>query len=293
MSAVALAAPSHRSAAVIGITSGKGGVGKTAVAVNLAISLARRGHRVGLVDADFSLGKIGVMLGLTAVAHLGDVLRGERDIEETVITGPAGVRVVPAGTGLRDLTELDGDHWMRLADNLGRFRRDLDFLLIDTAAGISNNVVDLLTACSRVLVVTSPDPTALVDGYAVTKLVAHDAPETELGLLVNQTRSTEEGALVYRQLDTAVRRFLNRQLAYYGAIPRDPALGDAVRAQEALVDRLPQAPASRSFRLLASRLAGLGPVPPAQLRTPAEHLRHQRPALSLAYSSSHEVRPCA
>lgn len=285
MSALALGSRRDQDGTVIGITSGKGGVGKTAIAVNLAISLARRGLRVGLVDADFGLGKIDVMLGLTANAHLGDVLRGHREIEEIVLRGPAGVRVVPAGTGQRDLTALGADQWMRLATGLARFREDLDFLLIDTAAGISGNVVDLLSACERVLVVTSADPTALVDGYAVTKLVAHDAPDTELGVVVNQARSAEEGSLIFHQLERAARRFLGRGLSYYGAIPRDPALGSAVRAQEALVDRLPQAPASRSFRLLASRLAGLGPLPLDRQST--------RPMLSLAYSSSHEVRPCA
>lgn len=286
MSAVAVATQSARPATVLGITSGKGGVGKTAVAINLAISLARRGHRVGLVDADFGLGKVDVMLGLTARAHLGDVLRGERDIEDAVLTGPAGVRIVPAGTGQRDLTALGPDHWMRLAENLARFREGLDFLLLDTAAGISSNVVDLLAACQRVLVVTSPDPTALVDGYAVTKLVANEAPGIELGVVVNQSRSAEEGTIVFRHLDVAARRFIGRGLSYYGNIPRDPAVSEAVRAQQALVDRTPHAPASRSFRLLASRLAGLGPAPLVSCGRPAR-------TLTLAYSRAHEVGPCA
>lgn len=271
---------------VVGITSGKGGVGKTSVAINLAITLARRGHRVGLVDADFALGKIDVMLGLTARVHLGHVLSGEHAIEDAVLSGPAGIKVVPSGSGIRELAALDADQWMRLAAGLDRFREDLDFLLIDTAAGVSGNVVDLVAACQRVLVVTSPDPMSLVDGYAVTKLVALDAPAADLGLVVNLARTPEEATLVFRQLEAAARRFLARRLSFYGSIPRDPALGESVREQQAIVDRVPHAPASRSFRLLASRLAGLGPVPAQALRMPAR-------TLALAYSRSQEVSRCA
>lgn len=272
--------------AVIGITSGKGGVGKTSVAINLAIALARRGHRVGLVDADFALGNIDVMLGLTSQGHLGHVLAGERAIEDAVLTGPAGIKVVPAGTGHRELTALGPEQWMRLAAGLERFREDLDFLLVDTPAGGSDHVLDLLAACQRVLVVTSPDPMSIVDGYAVTKLVAVEAPAADLGLVVNFARTPEEAALVFRQIETSVRRFLGRRLSFYGSIPRDPALGESVRGQQALVDRVPQAPASRAFRVLASRLAGLGPMPVQALRIPTR-------TLTLAYSRSQEVSRCA
>ncbi|MGE0039781.1 MAG: MinD/ParA family protein [Vicinamibacterales bacterium] len=286
MSAMAVDFTPGDCSTVIGITSGKGGVGKTVTAINLAIALARRGHRVGLVDADFALGKIDVMLGLTPKAHLGHVLGGERAFEDAIVSGPAGIRVVPAGTGIRELSALEPEHWLRLADGLDRFREDLDFLLIDTAAGVSDNVVDLMAACQRVLVVTTPDPTALVDGYAVVKLVAGEAPAADLGMLVNQARTPEEATLVFRQLEAAARRFLGRRLSFYGSVPHDPALGEAVRSQQALVDRLPQAPASRSFRLLASRMAGLGPVPSQALRLPAR-------TLALAYSRTQEVSRCA
>lgn len=284
MSAAALAPRPNGTATVIGITSGRGGVGKTAVAVNLAISLARRGHRVGLVDAALGLGKVDEMLGLTVGAHLGDVLRGDRKIDETVLIGPAGIRVVP-GWGERELTSLDPEQRLRFGEALATFQRDLDFVLIDTAVGISGHVVDLLTACARVLVVTSPDATTLVDGYALMKLLATDAPHIDLGLLVNQPRSADDGSAAFRRLEPAVRRFLGRSLSYYGSIPCDPALAEAVRAQEAVVDRHPHAPASRSFGQVALRLSGLGPVPMPRVAS--------APPLSLVYSSPGEVRPCA
>ena len=138
-------------------------MGKTNVAINLAVSLARLGHRVGILDADFGLGNIDVMLGLTPILHLGHLLSGERQLEDIVLDGPLGVQIIPAGTGIRALTALTSSQWVRLQDLIKRVALGLDFLLIDTAAGISDNVVELLLLAERVLVVTSFEPTAVVD----------------------------------------------------------------------------------------------------------------------------------
>src|SRR5437762_277194 len=158
--------PTARRGAIIAITSGKGGVGKTNVVINLATSLARLGHRVGILDADFGLGNIDVMLGLTPVLHLGHFLTGERRFDEIIVEGPLGIRIIPAGTGIRALTALTSDQWQRLAGIIKQVSEGLDFLLIDTAAGISDNVIELLLMADRVLVVTSFEPTAVVDAYA-------------------------------------------------------------------------------------------------------------------------------
>ncbi|MDP1569088.1 MAG: P-loop NTPase [Vicinamibacterales bacterium] len=275
-----------RAATTIGVTSGKGGVGKTAIAINLAVALAGAGARVGVLDADFALGKIDVMLGLTPRQHLGHVVHGACTLDEVVIDGPGGIAVMPSGSGHRELTALTPDHWLRLASEVDRIRDRFDYLILDTAAGISDNVVDLAAACQRVLVVTSPDPGAMVDGYAVAKLISLQSPDADLGLVVNLAGTTEEANLVFRQLDLAADRFLNRRLSYFGCIPRDPALGESVRAQQALVARLPHSPAGRAFRRLASRVSGLGPVPGRSLRMPAR-------TLALAHSRKEEVPQCA
>jgi flagellar biosynthesis protein FlhG len=244
---------------VLAITSGKGGVGKTNVAVNVAVSLARRGLRVGILDADFGLGNVDVMLGLTPRAHVGHVVAGEKSLEDVIVRGPLGVQIIPASSGLQSLTALDAGQRGRLLTALDTLCETLDFLLIDTAAGISDNVMDMLTLAERVVVVTSLEPSAIVDAYALTKVVWRSDPRKDIGVVVNGAPSADEARQAFVQLETATKRFLGRAVAYYGFIADDPAVRDAVLVQRAIVDHLPQSPASRCYRIVASRIAGLGP----------------------------------
>jgi flagellar biosynthesis protein FlhG len=249
-----------QSGTIIAITSGKGGVGKTNVVINLAASLARLGHRVGILDADFGLGNVDVMLGLTSTLHLGHFLSGQHELEEIIVDGPLGIRIIPAGTGIRALTALTPQQWKRLESIIRRASAGLDFLLIDTAAGISDNVVELLLIAERVVVVTSFEPTAVVDAYAMVKILTAASPRKEIGLVVNAARDADEAALVFRQLDIASSRFLGRGLRYDGFVVQDPAVREAVLVHRPIVDHLPQSPASRCFRILASRLIGSAPA---------------------------------
>lgn len=242
------------------ITSGKGGVGKTSVTVNLAVALARLGNRVAILDADFGLGNVDVLLDLAPPSHLGHLLTGERTIRDIMVPGPLGVQIIPASSGLRELTALTPSQWDRLNEGLGSISSDLDFLLIDTAAGISDNVIDLLITSERVLLVTSLEPTAVVDAYAMIKILTMADSRKEIGLLVNGARDSSEADLVFRQLDVAATRFLQRRLRYYGFVAFDPSVREAVLMQRPIVDHQPQAPASRCFRILASRVAGLTPL---------------------------------
>lgn len=268
-------------AVTIAVTSGKGGVGKTSVVVNLAVALARQRRRVAILDADFGLGNVDVQLGLTPAWHLGHVLTGEKEVEETIVPGPSGVLIIPAGSGLRELTALTPLQWKRLADALDAVSARVDFLIVDTAAGISSNVIDLLQGLEHVLLVTSMEPAAIVDAYAVMKLLTLSEPDKEIGVLVNGARDRAEAETVFRQLDVAAGRFLNCRPLYHGYVPYDPAVRDAILVQRPTMDVDPQCAASRCFRLLAARMARLSPgggggvrlVPPPRRRadgTPSE-----------------------
>ena len=249
----------HR-AVTLAVTSGKGGVGKTNVVVNLAVALARLHNRVAILDADFGLGNVDVLLGLTPPHHLGHLLNGDLTIDDIAVEGPFGLRLVPASSGLRELTALSARQWERLNDGLQHLCASVDFLLVDTGAGISSNVIDMLSGADRVMVVTSLEPTAVVDAYAMIKILTACNPAKELGLLVNGARDEAEAALVFRQLDIAATRFLQRRLQPYGHVPTDPAVRDAVLQQQAVVPYAPHAPASQAFRRLASRVSAMAPL---------------------------------
>lgn len=253
--------PQARPAATrIAVTSGKGGVGKTSIAVNLAVSMSRLGHDVGLVDADFGLGNVDVFLGLTPEEHLGSVLSGTRSIADVAMNGPSGIRVIPAGCGVRALTTLDDRQWQRLVDAMDETGKTLDFLLFDTAPGISANVLDIIGLADYVLVVTSGDPAAIVDGYAVIKLISAAAPAKPIGVVVNAARDADEGSLVFGQISTAAERFLHRTLRYDGYVLEDRSVRDSQLAQVPLVDGGSASPASRCIRRLACRLAASRPA---------------------------------
>jgi len=264
--------PNSSRGTILTITSGKGGVGKTSVVINLALSLARLGHRVGILDADFGLGNVDVLLGMTPQHHLGDYLIGEKTLDEITIPGPLGVRIIPAGSGVRSLTALGRDQWTQLSSVIRTISRDLDYLLLDTAAGISDNVVEPLLMAERILVVTSFEPAAVVDAYALIKIATRAEPAKEIGLVVNGARDADEAAAVFRQLDVAASRFLQRSLRYYGYIVADTSVREAALGQRAVVEQAPHAPASRCFRILASRLAGLTPLGGARKPVPPPHL---------------------
>ena len=251
---------------VLAVASGKGGVGKTNVAVNLAVSLAQLHRSVALLDADFGLGNIDVLLGLAPEYHLGHVLSGEKTLNEIILEGPLGVQLVPAASGLREMTALEPLQRDRLVTSLARLRRSVDYLMVDTAAGISDNVVDTLTMADRVLLVTNLDPAAIVDAYATAKVVTAASPKAHIGIIVNGVRDAQEAGLAFRQLDVAAAKFLQRSLKYYGFVADDPLVRQATLSQRAVVLHAPQSPASRCFRILAARIAGLGPVPGQSLR---------------------------
>lgn len=239
---------------VLAITSGKGGVGKTNVVAGLAMALAQTGQRVTVLDADFGLANLDILLGLTPTYTLEHVLRGEKVLEEILLEGPLGIRVIPASSGIQELTRLDATSELRLVQGLQRVAEDQDWLLIDTAAGIHDSVVKLLLAAQEIILVTTPEPTSLVDAYAMVKVVHLRDPQKPLWVMVNNAQSPTEAEETLDQLQAAVQRFLGRELQILGMIPADPSLLQAVREQRGVVERFPRSPAALAFRALADRL---------------------------------------
>ena len=263
MSLTATAGPRPR-ATRIAVTSGKGGVGKTSLTINLAVAMARLGHRVGILDADFALGNIDVMLGLTPDQHLGAVLDGVMRVQDVTLDGPAGVRIIPAGSGVRALTALDDERWLRLVAAIDEAGRELDFLFFDTATGISDNVLDLIRLADYALVVTSYDPAAVVDAYAVIKLISASDASKPIGVVVNSARDSEEGGLVFRQISLAADRFLKRSIRYDGHVLEDRQVKESVFGQTPLLllGGDGPGPATGCIRRVATRLMAARPNGP-------------------------------
>jgi flagellar biosynthesis protein FlhG len=238
----------------IAITGGKGGVGKSNVAVNVALELAANGSRVSLLDADLALANADVLLGLNPRHHLGHVLSGQKTLAEVVITTFNGVRLIPGGSGIEELANLSRAQQQRFIAELSAMEVESEFLIVDTPAGIAHNVTSVLQAASVVVIVTTPDPTAVVDAYATLKVLHRDCPTKPVWIIVNDVVGIGDADATFAQINAASKRFLQHPLEHIGTIPRDPELAEAVRRQIPVVNYAPQTPASRSLRLIAKRV---------------------------------------
>jgi len=239
---------------VLSITSGKGGVGKTAVVSNVAISLAKQGKKVLIIDADLGLANVDVVLGLSPSYNLNHFFNGERTLEEVMVEGPHGVKILPAGSGVQQYTRLDGQLKMRLIDSLDALEEHFDVVLIDTEAGISDNVTYFNVAAQDILVVTTPEPTAITDAYALMKLLSTQYHQKRFLLAVNSVRSADEGLDVFEKLTMVSGRYLDIFLDYLGCIPYDKKMHESVRQQQVMVDLFPDHRVAKSFNSLAETL---------------------------------------
>ncbi|MBI3892989.1 MAG: MinD/ParA family protein [Candidatus Wallbacteria bacterium] len=243
-----------RSPRVIALTSGKGGVGKTNLTINLALSLAQRGKRVLVMDADLGLANVTVALGLHAPYSVMDVLSGARSLAEVMLEGPEGIRIIPGGNGVAELADLGDAARERLLGAFQRAALDADFVLIDTAAGISKNVLSFALAADTVLVVTVPEPPAMADAYGIIKALYASNPGVDVRLVVNRVRRDYEAKAVHDKLGLVVKRFLSANLQCLGAIREDTAVSNAVREQKALVLCYPDSNAAAGVREICAKL---------------------------------------
>ncbi len=239
---------------VITVASGKGGVGKTNVVANLAISLARGGSRVMVFDADLGLGNIDILLGLAPRYNISHVLTGEKSLEQVMVRGPLGIWVLPASSGVSSMAALDARAHSRLIDAVSQLAIPLDFLLVDCAAGISGDVLTFSRAAQDLVVVLSNEPASVADAYALIKVLSRQYGQQRFHLLPNMVRDAKEGRALFGKIAGVTDRYLDVSLDLVGSVPLDPALRAAVRAQRAVVEAAPHSPAAVAFAALAERV---------------------------------------
>lgn len=249
--------PSHGQAKVLTITSGKGGVGKSNLAANVAIQLARMGKQVTLVDADMSLGNLDVILNIQSRYNLSHVVSGRKRMEEIVHLGPEGIEIVCAASGMEELANLNRFHQARLVRELSNLQLHADTLLVDTAAGIGSDVTAFCLAADQILLVTTPDATAMTDAYGMIKVLTRHAYAGQINLVVNMADNAVQGKKIYLQMAKVARQFLDVSLYYAGTILHDTNVVSAVRARTPLVLSYPKSPAARSIGQLATRIGNI------------------------------------
>jgi flagellar biosynthesis protein FlhG len=236
---------------VIAVSSGKGGVGKTNVSVNLALAIASQGKDVMLFDADLGLANVDVLLGLNPVRTLTHVLNGECSLEDIMITGPGGLKIIPASSGIKKMASLSPQEHAGVIRAFSDLGHALDVLVVDTAAGISESVTSFARACQEVIVVVCDEPASLTDAYALIKVLSRDHGQRRFRVLANMVRSQNEGQALYHKLARVTDRFLDVSLDYMGAVPFDDYLRKAVQKQRAVVDAYPGSRAAVAFKKLA------------------------------------------
>lgn len=239
---------------IITVTSGKGGVGKTSLVVNLALAFAQLGKRVTILDADLGLANIDVMLGVVPQHTLYDVVHGRKNLAEIAIRGPEGIILLPGGSGLTELADLPEDKRISLINKLQSLDEAADIILIDTGAGLSRTVLSFVAAADEMLLVTTPEPTAIRDAYGIIKGAAKQQLQQKMQLIVNQVKNAQEGKEIAERLITVSRKFLQVELQFIGSICSDQRVVMAVKQQQPFLNLFPHSQAAENVRRIAAAL---------------------------------------
>ncbi len=244
---------SSRPVKVIAVTGGKGGVGKTTVSANLAVAIAAQGRDVMLVDADFGMANVDVVLGLHTRFHLGHVVAGECLLEDAIVTGPHGLQIVPAASGIKRMANLTDAEQAGIIRAFSDLYHRVEVLVVDTAAGLHDSVLTFSQAAHHVVVVVCDEPASITDAYALIKVLSREHGVQRFQILANQTRRSGEGPELFQKISRVCDRFLNVTLEFAGSIPFDDYLRRAVQRQTAVVDTYPASISSVALKNLASK----------------------------------------
>ncbi len=254
-------APQRPLARVITVTSGKGGVGKSNTAINLAIWMRKMGQRVIILDADFGLANIEIMFGTVPKHNLCDLIYQGKNIKEIITWGPGDIGFISGGSGIAGLSNLSRDYLIYIIQNLAQLDEIADVIIVDTGAGISDAVLEFLVASGEILVVTTPEPTSITDSYSLLKALARhprfSPEESKIKVIANRVEAAEDGLALFKKLNVVVERYLNIPLTYLGAIPKDDKLSDAVMQQMPVALQNPTAKSARAFEYIAANLMNL------------------------------------
>ncbi len=251
---------------VIGVASGKGGAGKTTVAINLAVALALRGHNVMLLDADLGMANAQIALGAHAPFNISHVLNGTKTLQDVLVTTAQGVRLVPGASGLRNIAALDAAQIATMIRSFDSLDEPVDYLVVDVAAGIAPAVLEFMAACQRRFVVVCDQPSSIADAYGLIKVMSTEQSLDEIYLIPNMVGSAHEGRQLYRRLNDVCARFLGISIRYFHAIEGDELVLQALRKYQSVLDYAPGSAASRDFRALAEALDQLPPIQTASGR---------------------------
>jgi flagellar biosynthesis protein FlhG len=258
-------------ARVITVTSGKGGVGKSNMSVNMAIQLSRLGKKVIILDADFGLANVEVMLGTRPKYNMADMIFGGKDIRDVICKGPENIGFISGGSGIKELSNLSKDQISGIINMMYGLDSLADIIIIDTGAGISDSVIDMVLASSEVLLVTTPEPTSITDAYALLKTInktpGFNAENTRIRMIGNRTLNMSDGYDLYNKLNSVVERFLNMKMEYLGAVPFDVNLTKAVMRQQPVSIAYPNTPAVKSIKAMAKTLIDMEQSETKSVRT--------------------------
>ena len=239
---------------VIAVTSGKGGVGKTNLSVNIGIALSQMGQRVVLMDADMGLANVDILLGVYPKFNLSHVLSGEKTLDEIMIDGPSGLRVIPGASGIQKMSELTTIEQASVIHAFSEIDQDIDVLIVDTAAGISASVVNFSRACQEIIVIVCDEPTSLTDAYAFIKLLNRDYGLSNFHVIANMVQSIQQGHVLFQKLNKVTDRYLDVTLKFVGAVPYDEYLRKSVQKQTPVVVGFPRSKAALALKTIAKRI---------------------------------------
>lgn len=245
---------------VISVTSGKGGVGKTNIVANLGYAFAQLGKKVLILDADLGLGNLDVLLGLAPKFNLSHVILGEKSVNDIIVEGPGKMLILPASSGIQELTQLTQNQKVKILSELDQLIGAVDILFIDTAAGISSNVMDFNVTAHEIIVVVSPEPTSITDAYALMKVLSLKYAEKCCKVIVNLAGTSQQGREVFRQLNMVTERFLDMTLDYLGSVLFDANIIQGVKQQKLVSELYPDTQASRCFTDLARKISTSSPT---------------------------------